>query len=280
MNLINIHFLSFTNRKFLLKTSCLLILILSAFFPRLQAKSITQSSAGKYDGQIHSDAEALVHEWLYNYYEKPTRPVIEMATEELTAMVEKFKHRKKRYSSEEQWLEDIFYQVHRKYLKRYQSFSTLPDLFERGTYDCVSGTALYALICELLYIPYAIRETEYHVYLMALVDGKKVLIESTDSMYGFVSQPDTVQNLIKIYHTDNVSKDMKWPANSSVDWVQLAGLQYFNKAVQYYNDKKFSSALSYLDKAMQYYSSARITTFRAHILQLTDSYANVRHGVL
>lgn len=271
MNLMNIHFLSLTNRKFLLKTGCSLMLILYVFFPRLQAKPVTLQSARQHDYQIQSEAEAFVHEWLYNYYEKPTRPAIAIATAKLTDMIEKFRHRKERYSSEEQWLENIFYQVHRKYLKHYKTFSTIPDLFERGTYDCVSGTALYALICELLFVPYAIRETEYHIYLLALVDGKKVLIESTDPVYGFVSQPDTVQSLIKVYHEERASKDIKWPANSSVDWIQLAGLQYFNKAVQFYNNKNFSHALSYLDKAMQYYRSSRIILFKEHILQLKAS---------
>jgi len=273
MHFINIYFLSFTNRKFLLKTNWSLMMVLSMFFYKLEASSLTPKPVRQQDYQIQSDAEAFVHEWLYNYYEKPTRPEIEMATKKLTKMLDTFQHRKSLYSTEEEWLKDIFYQVHEKYLKCYKSYSTVPDLFEQGNYDCVSGTALYALICELLYIPYVIRETEYHVYLLALVDGKKVLIESTDPVYGFVSQADTVQRLMKEYQEEGSSRHgIHEATNSTVDWIQLAGLQYFNKAVLFYNRKNFQDALFYLNKAMQYYMSDRITSFKKSILQIRATY--------
>lgn len=267
MHFINLYLLSLTKRKFFIKTGCLLIFFLGMYLPDLAANSDIPPSPSQANLQLR-----FVQEWLYNYYEEPDRLAIKITTTQLSLMINKFRRRKDQYRTEEEWLKDIFYQVHGKLLKRYKNFSAVPDLIKQGNYDCVSGTALYALICELLYIPYSIRETEYHVYLLALVDGKKVLIESTDPVYGFVSEPYTVQSLIKAYQEDNSSKyKMLSPMNNRVNWAQLAGLQYFNKAVKFYNNTNYQEALSYLDKAMQYYRSSRIVSFKEHILQLRTS---------
>ena len=275
IHLIYIYFWLVKGRKFLLKTSCSLLLAWGLNVPGLEANSLAPIPYGQPDYKIK-----FVNEWLYNYYEHPSHPEIKLTSAKLILLLDEFQRRKSRYNTEEQWLKYIFYQVHEKYLKHYQSFSTIPDLFERGSYNCVSGTALYALICELLCIPYAIRETEYHVYLLALVDGKKVLIESTDPVYGFVSQADTIQSLIKAYHEDGSSKyGINEPTGSTVDWIQLAGLQYFNKAVQFYNNKNFQDALSYLNRAMQFYNSARILMFKERILQLTASYSETQEAL-
>lgn len=232
----------------------------------LSASPLISESTGLRDNQ-----RKFVDKWLHSYYEQPTQSAIGSATVKLAKMLDAFQAKKSKYNTEEQWLKYIFYQVHRKFLKRYQKFSTISDLFDRGAYDCVSGTALYALICELLYIPYSIQETEYHVYLLTLVDGKKVMIESTDPLYGFVNDATVIQSLVKAYQEEGISENIRnIPPNSSVDWIQLAGLQYFNEAVQQYNNENFAEALVYLNKATNYYRSDRIVSFKKYILQITE----------
>merc|ERR1711879_443549 len=76
-------------------------------------------------------------------------------------------------------LEKMFFKVHNKNLKWYDNYVTLDQLLEHGDYDCLTGTAMYALILQELDIPYTIQEFDFHVLIIARLAEKDVILEST-----------------------------------------------------------------------------------------------------
>ena len=69
--------------------------------------------------------------------------------------------------------------VHDKFLVQYKEISPFHEIFETGTYNCVSATALFALTLDELNIPYNIQEQPTHVFIMAYPDTKGIMVEMT-----------------------------------------------------------------------------------------------------
>ncbi|MEP2026189.1 MAG: hypothetical protein ABJI85_16100, partial [Reichenbachiella sp.] len=105
-------------------------------------------------------------------------------------LIDKLKERQSDSKSEAAFLKYVFYTVHRKMLGTYEQYVTFSEIFKKEKkYDCVTGTALYALILDELDVAYEVHETDYHVYLIAKSEGKEYLFESTDALAGFAWDP-------------------------------------------------------------------------------------------
>lgn len=180
-----------------------------------------------------------------------------------TNLLDKKSHR---YKDRLDFLRYVYFKVHRKYLGRYQSPATFRELMENKKYDCLTGTALYAIVFEKLGVSPDIVETTYHVYLTLNVDGSMVLIESTSPLGGFITDGELINQALQQYQQDSGGENWSYqdyyqPAqtvNNKITLRELAGLQYFNQAVADYNDKKLSSALKQLATALSYYPSDRL----------------------
>ncbi|MBL3654618.1 hypothetical protein [Fulvivirga sediminis] len=174
-------------------------------------------------------------------------------------------------------LAQLFYKVHRKFLKRYVQYSTLGQTLRNGNYDCLSGTAFYAVILKRLDVPFEIIETNYHIYLQIETDQGLALMESTDPLYGYISNPTEIKERLKDFEKsatrkiDPAQHEFNYTINKPTSIMGLAGLQYFNLAVNSFNQKKFKESLSHLEKANIFYNSERIVEFGAlvgtHILE-------------
>ena len=115
------------------------------------------------------------------------------AVDQFEHMLNKLKVKQTQYRSEMGFLKHLFYTVHRKMLGDYVQYSSFQQIFEKhGYYDCVTASILYAIILDELNIQYEVRETDYHVYLLAIADDQEVFFETTDPMYGFVADPEEV----------------------------------------------------------------------------------------
>lgn len=171
-------------------------------------------------------------------------------------------------------IEKAFYLVHKKKLKWYKNYVSLGDIFTTGKYDCVTGTALYAMIFDQLKIPYMIYEFDYHTFLIASAGEKKILIESTDPYNGVVTDQNEIDHRIAIYgaggdpasnsiqpvgsKTNTHSKHI----NDQINLLKLAGLQYFNLAVKAFNNDDRETAATMIEKAYIIYPSERISEAR------------------
>ncbi|MEO0332063.1 MAG: hypothetical protein AAF223_10305 [Bacteroidota bacterium] len=172
----------------------------------------------------------------------------------------------KKSKSTEQFLKHFFYYVHRNYLKNYQHHANLGDLLESGKYDCVSGTALYALLLDALHINFSVREMTYHMYLEIPLDGGIAIIESTDPLGGFISTESAIAKRLAQYQAEEADPEVySQPIQAKVGMNELLGLSYFNAAVFHYNQQQLTPARQYLRQAIRWYPADRMYAFQAII---------------
>ncbi len=179
------------------------------------------------------------------------------------ATLDHLRAKRKKYRRPVSFLRHLFYYVHRKHLKHYQKYSGLVDVGARGTYDCVTGTALYALLLDRLDIPYQIWEMDHHAYLTVIVDGKAVVFEATNPVSGFITKSDQVamhcsgyQEAARAFKKAHGQYDSL--IHRSITLKQLIGLQFYNRALKAFADKKPREARRYTQQALDYYPAPRI----------------------
>ena len=222
---------------------------------------------------------------------------------ELDQFVLRLRDKRYRYKDQERFLEYVYYKVHQKYLRGYQSPSTLSDLIARKKYDCITGTALYGIILEKLGFDYTITETTYHVYLTLTVDNKLVLMESTDPLNGYMVDTEMIRAKIDSYNQDQGgeawnNRDYYRPfhqVSNEIDLIKLAGLQYFNQAAAAYNEHDLKQALRHLSMALELYPCARLQEMMVVMLntlehdqqidpmfkqEFMSKYGHLRHSVI
>jgi hypothetical protein len=187
---------------------------------------------------------------------------------EFKRIVMQLKRDIKRYQSEISYLRHIFNEIHNKYLTHYQQFSTIHDIFNQGRYDCVSASALFALIFESLGIRYIIRETNYHVYILVTTEEQQILIESTNFEAGFIINPEKVMRQVLMYENKEPDSDeektyiFRTRVNKEISLEELAGLQFYNLAIYHFNKQQFNNVLPLLNQALALYRSERILEFK------------------
>lgn len=190
---------------------------------------------------------------------------IDFFNQKVDATFLEFKKKQSKYKSQQDFLEYVFYKVHKKYLKKYEAYQNFNSLFSQGIYGCLTGTALYAVLLDKLDFEYEIIETNYHIYLVVATDQGKVLMESTDAFTGFVSGPEQIDQRINssLENQNSEDDDQLFELNifNAVSLNELIGLQYYNQAVNAYNSKKIEESLYQLNEAAKYYSSHRIVDF-------------------
>lgn len=190
-------------------------------------------------------------------------------------LVAKLKEKQSSYKSEASFLKYVFYTVHRKMLGEYEQYVTFSEIFKKEKkYDCVTGTALYALILDELGVDYEVHETDYHVYLVAKAGGKEYLFESTDALAGFAWDPKEIaerrafvnQESIRInaqlaltgLASDDEDKQKATFIDNVVNLRQLAGLHYYNQALRQFNNNSYREAYRMIIIAQGIYPSQRI----------------------
>src|SRR5438105_12270621 len=91
---------------------------------------------------------------------------------------------KKHRVSEIKTIRHLFNKAHRQFLKKYEAYASVEDIFEKGNYDCLSGTYFLSGALGALGIKHHIIETNYHIFLIAETNRGEVLLESTDRFNG------------------------------------------------------------------------------------------------
>ena len=196
-----------------------------------------------------------------------------VAGSDLDEFIEKLDTRKEAYKKEVDFLRYLFSKTHNRFLKEYDDYSTFSELIYEGHYNCLTGTALYALLLERFDFYYTIVETNYHIFLLVQTGEQQVLFEATDPIHGFVSSEREINNRIAQYQNNSSMDDSrrgyhKFSFNlyNNVSLDQMAGLLYYNMSVDAYNQKEILESIRLLDKATTCYRSPRIEEFSSIIL--------------
>jgi hypothetical protein len=170
--------------------------------------------------------------------------------------------------SEIKFLRILFNESHRKFLKTYKPYSQFNEIFESGHYDCLTGTAFFSLVLESLKFEYIIVETNYHIFLLVHTREGRVLLETTDRLFGFKTNPAEIDNSLRTYKENQLTASAphkggyyyQYQASlfREIKSIQLSGLLYFNQAVVAYNNRDWVACVDSVVKARYIYDNARI----------------------
>ncbi len=181
---------------------------------------------------------------------------------ELSGFCQQLVKKRRKFSSESQFLFYAFQQVQQRYLHHYQPYPLFTATFRDSTYNCVSGTALYAYVLQHLGFAVEIRETNLHAYLRVKSVRSEYLIDATDPQNGFVSDDELLIARREFWYASNEIRSGK-AYNQAISLTQLAGLQYFNEAVKTFNRRSYAACAEHLAKAeLLYPNSEKVTALQ------------------
>lgn len=200
-------------------------------------------------------------------------PLAEREDKRWIRLLKKLDKVHEKYGEDPRFLSEIFFLTHQELLRKYQQISNLSSTIKKGKYDCVTGTAVYAILLDRYEISYALFETKEHVYLRGEFLGEEFIFESTYPEDGFITGTEKISEFewqFSALHTKDL--EVKSPQvlggislelstktfRNTIDLRQLAGLQYYNDAIKEFYDKNFFGSYSQLVKASILYPSERI----------------------
>ncbi len=165
----------------------------------------------------------------------------------------------------------IHKQVHDNFLKKYEMVNHFADIFTGGAYNCVSATALYALVLQELEIPFVIKEAPTHVFLVAYPASDRIVLESTDPQVGYMVinakfKTAYINQLRQMklvseqdYQTKGVEKlfDEMYYDNVDISLKELIALQYYNDGLYLMEEEQWEKSLQQFEKGYVLYPSDR-----------------------
>jgi len=179
----------------------------------------------------------------------------------------------------------LYDKIHDEYFGKYILNPLFSDIFESREYNCVTATALYAIALEYFSIPYEIRETPDHVYLIAYPADEKIILESTTPDYSLkkISQKE-IEKLRRSLIANKVVTEQESKSDSfienyylsdgSITLKELVAVQYYNRAIKHAEDQNKKETINLLEKAHAFYPSEYITMlFNLHLTEVIDNHA-------
>ncbi len=177
----------------------------------------------------------------------------------------------------------VFNKIHDRFFKKYELNAYFSDIFNSGTYNCVSGTALYAYVFDFLSVPYQIKETPTHVFLVAYPSQYNIYVETTlpGKAGSFAPSEPMVKKAVdelvglKLITRDHVSSvgynkayNDYFYGDGNITKKDLIGIQYYNKGVFFLNDENYASAFENMSKSKMIYQNKKTRLFSEVILSM------------
>ena len=163
-----------------------------------------------------------------------------------------------------------YYAVHRRKLYNFKANADFTDVFKKGEYNCVTASALVAYVFQEIGIDYSIRLAPGHVFVIAESGGKKVYLETTDPINGFIRDNKYLESRLKKYVPEVVwgsvsgtntngpeveSNDSFFLNAKEITLQELAGIQFYNGGVSALEEKDFQLAFHYFRVANDIYEN-------------------------
>jgi hypothetical protein len=221
--------------------------------------------------EINNNASSINKTRYYlNLFSKTDTNAI--STNKIELFISKLEQRRSSFHSDHEFLRYLFTKTHQKILKNYVEYCAFNELMN-GTYNCLTGTALYAVLLDHFNFNFKIIETNYHIFLIANTTQGDILFESTDPLNGFVDTERKIEQRINTFLAKDVNNESNkvsfrytFYLYNEVTMEQLQGLLYYNFSIDSYNKRDFIASINFLDKASLYYKSKRIEVFSKIIL--------------
>lgn len=218
---------------------------------------------------------------LHHYLELYSTTDEQHATaDELLAFVDKLSVKKDGFKTDKAFLNYLFTKTHQRFLRNYKEYSSFNELLDKGYYNCLTATALYAILLNHFDVPYRIIETNYHIFLMVETSAGDVLLETTDPATGFTDSKSEIEKRIHIYRRNEIQKantskryyQFSFDLYNDVNLDEMLGLLYYNQAIKAYNNHQWVNSIACLEKASARYRSPRLEEFsRIILLSLAES---------
>ncbi|MEP1488582.1 MAG: hypothetical protein ABJK28_09150 [Algibacter sp.] len=209
--------------------------------------------------------------------------IVSKYQDKVLSVLRSFPPKESKEKKEKKRIKYIYDELHQTFFKKYVLNSYFTDMFKDGTYNCVTATALYAFAFDELNIPYHIKETPSHVFLVAYPNTHKIYLETTvPGAYGFIVPKETevkkvVDELIsyKLVTKEEVLAKgyMKfyedyYYGNEFINKRSLIGMQYYNKGLFCFQAIDYDRAINNLRKSKVFYSSPLIKPILKNIMFL------------
>ncbi|HYG02642.1 MAG TPA: hypothetical protein VD927_09355 [Chryseosolibacter sp.] len=198
---------------------------------------------------------------------------INASREKVHSFIATYNNDKFRAKKSDKKVKTLYSAVHETFLSKYENKNRFEDIFDRGYYNCVSATALYGIIFHELEIPFNIKESPDHVYLIAYPDQERVIVEATAPNLNFVTtiNPQLKENFVKMMKagklisqseanslsTDALFDKYYFRDQSNITLLQLTGIQYANDGLYLLEEKRFPEAFNQFQKAYLFYPTER-----------------------
>ncbi|MEQ8473796.1 MAG: hypothetical protein RIC35_21545 [Marinoscillum sp.] len=177
----------------------------------------------------------------------------------------------KRPKKDSKYVKKIYEFVHAEFLRKYENVAYFNQIFQTGVYNCVTACALYGLVFDELGVPYVVKETPTHVYIIAYPETEQIGIETTDPIGGFKTfspgyKEAFIGDLLRQKLIDNAELtagvntvfDKYYFTNKELGLKELVGLQYYNKGISAFNDENYPGAFKELQKAYFFHDTDEI----------------------
>lgn len=189
--------------------------------------------------------------------------------QKILSFEEELKQKKFESKKEAKKIKTLFDLTHSSFLGKYEDVVNFGDIFTTKTFNCVSGSGLYAIILDDFNIPYAIKESPTHVYIVVNPDESHIVLESTLPGMGFIDKSDhyvksIVDQLVELKQmtqeeVDRVGYRNMYNAHffseDVISMLALASIQYSNEAISYLDEDDTEKALESIYKAQYLYES-------------------------
>ncbi len=173
-----------------------------------------------------------------------------------------------------EFIRRLFIKTHHEFLRHYTEYASFSETLDKGRYNCLTGTALYALLLDHFGIEYKIIETNYHIFLLVSAEEGEILLEATDPLNGFVEKPKEIEDRINLYKQNRVQETSvdktyyryNFSLYNQVNLDQIEGLLYYNLSIVSLNEQNLQAAIQRLDRALDRYNSPRMAEFGTILL--------------
>jgi len=208
---------------------------------------------------------------------------------EVDSFIAKFIRDKVSKFSKKKKIKFVFKAIHNKFLKKYEEVVNFSEIFKNGNYNCVSASAIYAYVFDALEIPYQIKETPSHIYLIAYPNDANIYIETTiPGNNGFYSPSDSdikkaVTELVNGKLLTQKSVDKIGYKKAYMDFfydkeylkpIELVGVQYYNEGITHFQNEKYEEAYYSFKKSHQFYSTKKVKYLKISCLSLLIDKSN------
>ncbi len=196
------------------------------------------------------------------------------AGQEFAQHIQRLGQIKLRSKSDVHFVGQLFQRTHRKFLTTFNTSATLAQTVHSGIYNCLTATAIYAMLLEHFEFNYKVIETNYHIFLIVETSKGDVLLETTDGRNGCVTGKENISRQIESYKNGSVVTASQHkiyftytqPIYNELTISNLEGLLHFNLAVQAYNQGELKISVEELERSYQTYSSERSEDFSSILL--------------